>query len=64
MDRIKNWSARRSGARMTITGTDAASGAPVRIADVDTINVTAGGIAAVKDQEVYLLEPSLDQAAA
>lgn len=45
MDALKNWSARRSGGRITINGTDE-TGRPVKIPNVDTIQLIKGGLRA------------------
>ncbi len=41
MIRIKDWTARRAGGRITITGKDADDGEPIKIVGVDRIEAGA-----------------------
>ncbi|WP_309628772.1 hypothetical protein [Brevundimonas sp.] len=45
METLKNWSARRSGGRITINGLDE-TGHPEKVPNVDTIVIDAGEIIA------------------
>jgi hypothetical protein len=54
--RIKEWTAKRAGGRITITGVDADAGGPVKIVGVDKIAAGKGGtmpIATDKDGKTY-----------
>jgi hypothetical protein len=65
MERVKNWTAKRAGGRITIYGFDAEDSSPVRICHVDAIAVDEKGIVATDDHgEEYLLEPQLVSAIA
>lgn len=45
--KIEHWTARRSGAHMTVTGADADTGAYCRLTNIVTIDGPLGGYAAV-----------------
>lgn len=47
MQRITNWTARRTGAGMTITGKDA-DGSPVKLTRVSSIDAGAAGVVATQ----------------
>lgn len=59
MRKLKNWTARRAGGRITITGQDAETGAEVKVTNVDTIDGPPepgdATIATDKDGERYNL---------
>lgn len=58
MRRLKNWTAKRAGGRITIDGVDAETGKPVKVAGVDTIDPSeTNPIAAHKDGEHFELLP-------
>lgn len=55
METIFAWKARRSGGRITIRGVDD-TGADVRLANIDTIELTERGLVAKdKDGDAFLL---------
>jgi hypothetical protein len=58
MRKLKNWTAKRAGGRITIDGVDAETGKPVKVAGVDTIDPSSTNpIAAHKDGEHFELLP-------
>jgi len=59
MDMIYSWTARRSGGRITIRGVDD-TGADIRIANIDAIELDRRGIIAIdKNRERFLLAESI-----
>jgi hypothetical protein len=56
MQKLKNWTAKRAGGRITINAVDADTGKPVKVVGVDKIESTSEGpFATDKDGTEYAL---------
>lgn len=55
MQTLKNWSAKRAGGRITISGIDAATNQPCKIVGVDRIEAGRPPVAIDKDDVKYEL---------
>lgn len=52
---IRGWAAKRSGGKITITGTDVDDGRPVKIIGVDTIEIGKAGIVARREADRFIV---------